>query len=127
MVQTYLRAGEGVHLDVIHQYENQIELKLYYLLSLYLRLDHSWSHRARWVDGLEAFVWARTATTLQGGGELWWGHVAHIAGALMKEPVKVILGTRKNKQLIYLVKFGEGANRRCYANRGLGMNYRSSR
>lgn len=123
IVQRYLRAGERVHLDIIHKYETQIEVKLYHLLSLYLRLDPSWPHQARWVDGFEAFVWARTSISLQGRCEIWWGHKANIAGALMAEPFRVILGTHKHRDLVYVIRLGEGESGRCYSNRGSGLHY----
>ena len=124
VVQRYLRAGEPAHSDVIHQYESQIEVKLYYLLGLYLRLDPSWPSQARWLDGFEDFVWARTATSLRGRCDLWWGHVANIAGAQVKEPFRIILGTRKRKRVVYLGVLGEGESLRYFSNHGSGISYR---
>jgi hypothetical protein len=126
VVRSYLSAGERVHPDVICQYENRLEVKLYHLLNLYLRLDPSWLHHARWLDGLEAFVWSRTSIYLQGECELRWGHAADVTGALVREPFKVVLGIRKRKHLVYIIRLGAGEDQRCYANRGSGINWRQT-
>jgi len=126
LVQKYFRAGSSVHRDVIYKLENQIEVRIYFLVQLYLRLDPSWPDRERWLDYFEEFSWERGSSVIRGGTKLWWAHLEHIGGGHVGERVGVYLGTRKRKGLVYLLKLGEGANSRCFSNRGDGISHKSN-
>lgn len=112
----YLHASQRVHRGVLATYENQIERTLYDLVNCHLRLDRSWPQHERWFDGLEDFVWEKSTSILSGRGELWWGYLANIAGALVKEPCYVTLNTRKQKRLIYRIVVGTGDDSRSFSN-----------
>lgn len=112
----YLRASERVHRGVLAEYENGIERRLYHLVDCYLRLDRSWPTHERWFDGLEEFVWEKSASTLSGSGELWWGYRNNISGAEVKEHCFVMLDTRKQKKLLYQIVVGTGDESRSFSN-----------
>jgi hypothetical protein len=105
-----------VHRGIVAKYENEIERILSYLVDCHLRLDRSWPRRERWFDGLEEFVWETSSSVLSGRGELWWGYVANIAGAEVKEQCRVILFTRKEKKLVYRIVVGTGEGSKFYSN-----------
>jgi hypothetical protein len=99
LAMKYLRASQRVHRGVLAEYENEIERILSYLVDCHLRLDRSWPQRERWFDGLEEFVWEKSTSILSGRGELWWGYLANIAGAEVKEHCYVMLNTRRQKEV----------------------------
>lgn len=117
VAKKYLQSSKKAQQDFLSQYENQIEKNLYHLVAFHLRLDPSWPHSQRWLDGLEEFTWARSSSVLSGKGELWWGYCANIRGAEVKEPCSVILGTaRYKKKLLYRIIVGAGEGRRSFSN-----------
>ncbi|HEY0765394.1 MAG TPA: hypothetical protein VGD61_23655 [Pyrinomonadaceae bacterium] len=87
VVTKYLHASQRVHHGVLATHENEIERILSYLVDCHLRLDRSWPNRERWFDGLETFVWKKSTPILSGKCELWWGHLANMAGAEVKESI----------------------------------------
>lgn len=112
----YLHANQRVHRGVLATYENEIERVLYYVVDCHLRLDRSWPQHERWFDGLDEFVWEKSTSILSGTGELWWGYVANIAGALKKEHCHIILNTTKQKTSIYRIVVGTGDDTRFFSN-----------
>ena len=115
-VLKYLKASERVHRDVRATYENEIEHHLTRLITCYLRLDRSRPLHERWFDGLDEFVWEKSTSILSGRGELWWGSLSNISGALVKEHCCVRLDTRKEKRLIYRIVIGTGDDSKSFSN-----------
>jgi hypothetical protein len=116
LVMKYLEANQRVHPVVLAKYENEIERILYYLVEDHLRLDRSWPWRERWFDGLEEFVWEKSPSILSGSGELWWGYLANISGAQIKEHCCVTLNTKKQKKLVYQIVVGKDEGSRTFSN-----------
>jgi hypothetical protein len=117
LAMKYLQASQRVHRGVLAEYESEIERILSYLVDCHLRLDRSWPRRERWFDGLEGFVWEKSPSTLSGKGELWWGYLADVAGAEVKEHCCITLNTRKQKKLVYEILVGTGEGCRSFSDR----------
>jgi hypothetical protein len=116
LVLKYLQANQRVHRVVLAKYENEIESILFYLVDCHLRLDRSWPRSERWFDGLEEFVWEKSPSILSGRGELWWGYLANTAGAEIREPCCVMLGTKKHKKLVNQIVVGKDEGSRTFSN-----------
>ena len=123
LVKKYFRAGKSVHQDYIDKLEVQMEVHIYRLLNLHLRLIPAWPHRKRWLDFPGEFSWERRPSFLKGSAELSWGYLNNIAGTLYSEPLKVYLGTYKHKKLVYMLKWGK-KDGQYFSNGGKGISYK---
>ena len=124
IVRKYFRAGRSVHQDFIDKLEIRMEVLVYRLLMLHLRLDPSWPHRERWVDYPAWDSWERRASLLKACGELSWGYRSNIAGRTNGVQLEVYLGTYKRKKLVYMLRWREKEGRRYFSNCGGGVSYR---
>ena len=114
----YIAATDRVHSDVIYGYERQLEVEIFRLMQLYLVLDRSWPHRARWLDGFDGgLTWEREGTTLVGRGELSWGHTARASGPITYMPLVVELWPCARHGTEYVIKYGDDREARCFSSR----------
>ena len=90
---------------------------LTYLLSFHVQLDLSWP-RDRWLDWIEGVsISIQGESVLHVKGQLWWGLVSNIGGALTAEPFQGVIRMTglKRHPMIYAFGFGTGAERRQFS------------
>ncbi len=116
--QKYIAATDKVHRDVIYSYETRIEVGIFRLMQLYLTLDRSWLHRARWLDGFDVeFTWEKKGNILIGRSELSWGHKAHVRGLITSMPLVVKLWLCAKHGVEYVMRYGEDKEARCFSSK----------
>ena len=116
--QKYIAATDKVHRDIIYSYESQLEVGIFRLVQLYLMLDRSWPHKARWLDGFgEEFTWVRKGVSLLGRSELSWGHRSRVSGPITFMPFAVELRLCAKHGAEYVMRYGEDKEVRCFSSK----------
>jgi len=120
----YLQAGRKVHRDYLKRYENEMEVCIFRIIDLYLRLDPSWPHNKRWLDYFEDFTWKKNTHFLRGRATLWWFHASNTGEGHVAEYLEVYIGTIKRGKLLYAFTLGREGNTKCFSNRGRSISYK---
>jgi hypothetical protein len=111
-------ASPRVHKDVLYGYERQLEDGIFRLMRLYLILDHSWPHRARWLDAFDAdFTWERSGSGLNGRGGLWWGRWPEVGETMTRMPFSVEIQVCERHGVDYKFGCGEAPDVRSFSSR----------
>jgi hypothetical protein len=114
----YLVATSKVHPDIIFRYERQLEIRVLDLMRVYLILDPSWPHRARWLDGVsEEFTWERKSPVVYGSGKLFWGHWPEVSREITGLSLKVSIQLCSKHSVDYLFRYGDSDIVRSYSSR----------
>jgi hypothetical protein len=115
LVRNYIHITETSPKDVVFKIENELELAVFKMLSLYLQLSDSWPHKERWLDYFEEFSWHKDQESLKGFTKLWYGSKSHIEASQEFEPLRVNISFSKRNAISYSFIVGEKENRYIFS------------
>ena len=82
---------------------------LTFLLMERLRLDPSWPHQERWLDCIQwDSLIADGPNRIRGNGQIWWGYLKNVSGALVTEPFAAEIQLKnkgRRSQVAYSLRF----------------------